>query len=198
MAELELFGKVLLAAVLGFLIGLEREWMGSPAGDRTFSLVAVGAAIFTVLSFDVFSAGDGVSDRIAANIVTGVGFLGGGMILKEGGTVRGLTTAAGIWATAAMSMAIGTDRYLLGFLTAALIMLVFAAERRISVKRMRSGTADRDDENERAREETVRARRDEPSLLDPRPRAPRCAWRHTLRSDGARFQHPKRALLSRP
>jgi putative Mg2+ transporter-C (MgtC) family protein len=136
--EFELFGKVLLAGFLGYVIGLERELMGSAAGDRTFSLVALGSALFTALSFDVFGAGDNDPGRVAANVLTGVGFLGGGMILKEGGTVRGLTTAAGIWAVAAVGMAIGTERYLLGILSTLLIMLVLGAERVYSVKRRRA------------------------------------------------------------
>jgi putative Mg2+ transporter-C (MgtC) family protein len=137
--ELELFGKVLLAGILGFVVGLERELMGSAAGDRTFSLVAIGSALFTALSFDVFGQIAGESPgRIAANVLTGVGFLGGGMILKEGGTVRGLTTAAGIWAVAAVGMAVATDRYLLAVLATALIMVVFAAERVLSIKNRRA------------------------------------------------------------
>ena len=137
--ELELFGKVLLAAVLGFIVGLERELMGSAAGDRTFSLVAIGSALFTALAFDVFGAPTGNDPgRVAANVLTGVGFLGGGMILKDGGSVRGLTSAAGIWAVAAVGMAVGAERYLLAVLTTALIMLVLAAERIYSVKRRRT------------------------------------------------------------
>lgn len=136
--ELELVGKVLLAGFLGYLVGLERELMGSPAGDRTFSLVALGSAMYTGLSFEVFGeiAGD-AAGRVAANIVTGVGFLGAGMILKESGSgqVRGLTTAAGIWAVAGVGMAVGTDRYLAAILVAGIIMLVFAAERVYSFKR---------------------------------------------------------------
>jgi putative Mg2+ transporter-C (MgtC) family protein len=136
--ELELFGKVLLAGLLGFMVGLERELMGSAAGDRTFSLVAIGSALFTALSFDVFGQVPGESPgRIAANVLTGVGFLGGGMILKEGGTVRGLTTAAGIWAVAAVGMAVATDRYLLAVLATVLIMVVFGAERVLSIKKRR-------------------------------------------------------------
>lgn len=135
--ELELFGKVLLAGFLGYIIGLERELMGSAAGDRTFSLVSLGSALFTALSVDVFGAGDNDPGRVAANILTGVGFLGGGMILKEGGTVRGLTTAAGIWAVAAVGMAVATDRYILAVLSTLLIMLVLAAERFYSAKRNR-------------------------------------------------------------
>ena len=138
-AELELFGKVLLAGLLGFVVGLERELMGSPAGDRTFSLVAIGSALFTALSFDVFGQVPGESPgRVAANVLTGVGFLGGGMILKEGGTVRGLTTAAGIWAVAAVGMAVATDRYLLAVLATVLIMIVFGAERVVSIKNRRA------------------------------------------------------------
>jgi putative Mg2+ transporter-C (MgtC) family protein len=138
-AELELFGKVLVAGLLGFIVGLERELMGSPAGDRTFSLVAIGSALFTTLSFDVFGAPSGNDPgRVAANVLTGVGFLGGGMILKDGGTIRGLTSAAGIWAIAAVGMAVGAERYVLAVLTTALIMIVLAAERAYSVKRRRS------------------------------------------------------------
>lgn len=135
MNEFELFGKVLLAGVLGYIIGLERELMGSPAGDRTFSLVSLGSALFTALSFDVFGAEDNDPGRVAANVLTGVGFLGGGMILKEGGTIRGLTTAAGIWSVAAVGMAVGTERYILAILSTLLIMLVLGAERFYSAKR---------------------------------------------------------------
>lgn len=141
--ELDLFLKVLIAGGLGFIVGLEREYMGSAAGDRTFSLVAIGSALFTTLSFDVFGGTPGDSgSRVAANVLTGVGFLGGGMILKEGGTVRGLTTASGIWAVAAVGMAVGTDRYLLAVLTTALIMVVFAAEQLHSAKRRHEGQSE--------------------------------------------------------
>jgi uncharacterized membrane protein YhiD involved in acid resistance len=90
----------------------------------------------TALSFDIFGPPSGNDPgRIIANILTGVGFLGGGMILKEGGTIRGLTTAAGIWAVAAVGIAVGSDRYLLAVLTTGLIMLILAAERVYSIKR---------------------------------------------------------------
>jgi len=136
--ELALFAKVALAGLLGFLVGLEREFMGSAAGDRTFSLVAIGAALFTTLAFEVFGTASGNDPgRVAANILTGVGFLGGGMILKEGGSVRGLTTAAGIWAVSAVGMAVASERYSLASLSTALIMVVFAAERVYSIKQRR-------------------------------------------------------------
>jgi putative Mg2+ transporter-C (MgtC) family protein len=141
-SELELFAKVALAGLLGFIVGFERELMGSAAGDRTFSLVAIGSALFTTLSFDVFGQGTNDPGRVTAQIVTGVGFLGGGMILKEGGTVRGLTTAAGIWAVAGVGMAVGSERYVLALLSTLLIMVVFAAERVYSVKRRATAPAD--------------------------------------------------------
>jgi putative Mg2+ transporter-C (MgtC) family protein len=137
--EVELFLKVLMAGMLGFIVGLERELMGSAAGDRTFSLVAIGSALFTTLAFEVFGAASGNDPgRVAANVLTGVGFLGGGMILKDGGTIRGLTTAAGIWAMAAVGMAVGAERYVLAVLTTGLIMVVLAAERVFSAKRQRA------------------------------------------------------------
>lgn len=134
--ELEIVGKVGLAALLGFVVGFERELMGSSAGDRTFSLVTLGSALFTSLSFEVFGelSGD-APGRVAANIVTGIGFLGGGMILKEGANIRGLTTAAGLWAMAGVGMAIGADRFGTALLVTAIIMAILAAERVYSLKR---------------------------------------------------------------
>lgn len=137
-AELETVAKVALAALLGFLVGFERELMGSAAGDRTFSLVTLGSALFTSLSFEVFGelSGD-APGRVAANIVTGIGFLGGGMILKEGANIRGLTTAAGLWAMAGVGMAVGADRYGTAVLVTAIVMAILAIERVYSLKRSR-------------------------------------------------------------
>ena len=94
--ELETVGRLVLAAVLGYLIGLERESAGQAAGERTHALVALGSAAFALLSITAFPGSD--SSRVAAGVVTGLGFLGAGTILKgEDTRVRGLTTAAGIW-----------------------------------------------------------------------------------------------------
>jgi putative Mg2+ transporter-C (MgtC) family protein len=102
---LEFTGNVALAAVLGTLIGLERQWHQHPAGLRTNALVCIGAALFVSLTHLL---GDTNSpSRIASYIVSGVGFLGGGAILKEGATVRGLTTAAGLWCSAAVGTMTG-------------------------------------------------------------------------------------------
>jgi putative Mg2+ transporter-C (MgtC) family protein len=124
--ELDLVGRLLLGAVLGASIGLEREIHDHPAGIRTHLLVALGSALFTVLSIVGFpSADERATDpsRVAAQIVTGIGFLGAGAILKYGPTVRGLTTAASLWAAAAIGMAAGAGLPVLG-LAATVIVLV--------------------------------------------------------------------------
>jgi hypothetical protein len=99
MPPLEIAERLLLAAALGAVIGLEREYWHKPAGLRTNILIAVGSALFTIVSIAMAQHG-GTSDRIAAQIVTGIGFLGGGAILRSGTTVRGMTTAATIWVNA--------------------------------------------------------------------------------------------------
>jgi putative Mg2+ transporter-C (MgtC) family protein len=112
--------RMLVAAVLGAAIGLEREIHEHPAGMRTHLLVSLGSAIFTVLSIYGFEgiAAAGVSpsvdpSRIAAQIVSGIGFLGAGAILKYGTSIRGLTTAASLWTTAAIGMAAGAGEWLI-------------------------------------------------------------------------------------
>lgn len=99
-----------VAAALGAAVGLERELGTQPAGLRTHMLVSIGAALFTLAGTDFLHGGD--PTRIAAQVVTGVGFLGGGAILREGATVRGLTTAASLWVTAAIGLAVGLRLWL--------------------------------------------------------------------------------------
>ncbi|UCF88818.1 MAG: MgtC/SapB family protein [bacterium] len=134
--ELSVLVKLLLAALAGGLVGLEREKHGRPAGMRTNLLVAVGACTMTIISeafYLKYGAFGGETvlrldpSRIAAQIVTGIGFLGAGVIIKEGATVRGLTTAATLWAVAGLGMAFGMGHFVLGaFSTAIVIMsLVF-------------------------------------------------------------------------
>jgi putative Mg2+ transporter-C (MgtC) family protein len=128
MLELELVGRLILAAFLGFVIGLERELAGQPAGERTHAMASLGAATFAVISVLAFPGGD--TARVAAGVVTGLGFLGAGMILKgEGQEIHGLTTAAGIWAVGAIGLAIGAGMYLLGIASAVLVGLILASER---------------------------------------------------------------------
>jgi putative Mg2+ transporter-C (MgtC) family protein len=138
-ADLEILGKAALAAALAFLIGWERERSGHPAGDRTFALVAMGAAVLTAISLDVFPAS---ADRVIAGAVTGVGFLGAGMILRpNSGQIRGLTTAACIWAVDALGIVVGAGHYLLGVSLGALILLILEWERLPVLNRLGYGNA---------------------------------------------------------
>ena len=111
--SLDTFGWVALrlgaAFVLGGLVGLEREWHRRPAGLRTHVLVAVGSALFTIMSA-VAAGGMGDPGRVAAGVVTGIGFIGAGTILHYGAGVRGLTTAASLWMVAAIGMACALDQ----------------------------------------------------------------------------------------
>jgi len=128
--QLEISIRLLLASLLGAAIGFEREIHAHPAGMRTHLLVALGSAAFSVLSIFFFvspAAPNGSlptdPSRIAAQIVSGIGFLGAGAILKYGTSVRGLTTAASLWATAAVGMAAGAGAVLVAIVTTALIVL---------------------------------------------------------------------------
>lgn len=140
--------KLLLATVLGGAIGLERELAGKPAGLRTNILICIGAVLFMQLSIDVaeigFSADGhpyGDTTRIAAQIVSGIGFLGAGAILHSEGAVIGLTSAATVWVVAAIGAAIGAGSYTIALGSTALIMLVLVGlrpvEARLLTKRRR-------------------------------------------------------------
>lgn len=133
-SEWELIGRLVLATLLGLLIGLERELAGRPAGMRTHALAALGAATFALISLEAFPGSDPA--RVAAGVVTGLGFLGAGMILKDGGQqeVQGLTTAAGIWAVGGVGLAVGSGLYLLGISSAVLVGLLLALERLLNIE----------------------------------------------------------------
>lgn len=113
--QFDIMVRLLTAALLGAGLGLEREVHGHPAGMRTHMLVALGSATFTVLSIYGFpqTAGMAASDpsRISAQIVTGIGFLGAGAIIKYGTSIRGLTTAASLWVVASLGLAAGAGAY---------------------------------------------------------------------------------------
>jgi putative Mg2+ transporter-C (MgtC) family protein len=117
--DLELMLRILMAFLLGGLIGYERETTQRPAGLRTHMLVAAGSAAFTIVSIYAFVGQGTVRDpaRVAAQIVAGVGFLGAGTIWRTSSTVRGLTTAASIWLVAAVGMLVGTGLYVLAVFT---------------------------------------------------------------------------------
>ena len=121
--QLELTLPLVVALALGGVIGWERELQRMPAGFRTHALVALGAAIFTVVSAYGLTGPQSDPTRIAAQIVSGVGFLGGGAILHHGGTVRGLTTAASLWAVAAVGMAAGAGLLIMAVVSAVLVII---------------------------------------------------------------------------
>jgi putative Mg2+ transporter-C (MgtC) family protein len=114
-----IFLRLTLAAVLGGIVGAERELTGHPAGLRTNILIAVSSCLFTILSIYAFPLTGNAQDtaRVAAQVVTGVGFLGAGAVIQTKRAVHGLTTAATIWMVAAVGMAVATDLYLLGIAT---------------------------------------------------------------------------------
>src|SRR3989344_4116233 len=127
--SLRIIFQIILAALLGFLIGLEREHSHKDAGMRTYSLIAMGAALFTVLSYEgLKNIADLYFDpsRIVANIVIGVGFIGGGLIFLKDSKVKGLTTAAGVWTTAAIGMAVGFQMYWVAIATTALVLAILS------------------------------------------------------------------------
>ena len=126
--------QIILSAFLGLVVGLEREYKKKPAGMRTYALVALGATLFTILSvegFAEFSGGELFDpSRVAAQVVVGIGFLGAGLIFVDRGSVQGLTTAAGLWATAAMGMAVGLQFYTVAIVSTVLILLILWAVRK--------------------------------------------------------------------
>lgn len=112
--------QVSFAFIIGAIIGLEREFRSKPAGFRTMILISVGSCLYTILSKESNTTSP---DRIASNIVTGIGFIGAGVIFKEGITVNGLTTAALIWITAALGMAIGYHNYPLAVVVSIMVVI---------------------------------------------------------------------------
>ena len=116
---LTLATRVLIAGLLGAALGLEREWRGKEAGVRTNTLIAIGSALFAALSITI----GGDPARVAAQVVTGVGFLGAGAIMRNGASVQGLTTAAMIWVNAAVGMAAGSGHIRLAALVTLIVLV---------------------------------------------------------------------------
>ena len=115
--------RLVLAVMLGGIIGYEREQAAKPAGVRTHGMVCLGAALFTVISLYGFGE-TGDPARVAAQIVSGIGFLGAGLILRQRGNVLGLTTAASLWMTAAIGVAIGVGMMAMALMTVLLVYLL--------------------------------------------------------------------------
>lgn len=123
--------KLLLAMMLGVLVGMERKRKGQIAGVRTFALISMGSCMAMLLSIYVpqvyLGLKNGDPGRIAAQVITGIGFLGAGAMIHMKGSVRGLTTAAGIWMTATIGMAVGVGMYLCSIIATAMILIILAA-----------------------------------------------------------------------
>ena len=123
--------RLIISMLLGMIIGAERKRKGQTAGIRTFALISMGACLAMLLSIYVpqeyMGLKNGDPGRIAAQVITGIGFLGGGAMIQMRGTVKGLTTAAGIWITAIIGMAVGIGMYLVSFIATALVLIALIA-----------------------------------------------------------------------
>jgi putative Mg2+ transporter-C (MgtC) family protein len=120
--EIEHIFQILGALAAGSILGLEREYHSKPAGFKTMILICVSSCLFSILSATMPSG-----DRIASHIITGIGFIGAGVVFKEGATVRGITSAAIIWMSAAIGMCIGFQHYVLATFVVILVLLVMIA-----------------------------------------------------------------------
>ncbi len=123
MSDFELIERLLLAAVLGGILGFEREWRQKNAGLRTNILIATGSALFTLMSIDLSASAGGDATRVASQIVSGIGFLGAGAIMRTHDGIRGLTTAAMIWVNAAIGVAAGAGHIRLAALCTAVVLV---------------------------------------------------------------------------
>jgi putative Mg2+ transporter-C (MgtC) family protein len=170
-SEVEALIRMVLAVGLGAIIGLDRETRAKPAGLRTFAIVSLGACIFTLVGELAFP-NDAETSRVVSTIITGVGFLGAGTILHRRSDVVGLTTAAGIWASAGIGMAVGMGLYLLATGGAVLIVVVLWLFGKLSARisgdegddKDGSDDADGEDEKDRTGEEGEESTR--PSRFD--------------------------------
>ncbi|MCD6275054.1 MAG: MgtC/SapB family protein [Candidatus Aenigmarchaeota archaeon] len=116
----EIIIQLILAIILGGLIGVEREKSNKPAGIRTHMLVALGACLFTISSINLGTD----TGRIAAGIVTGIGFIGAGTIISSGKNIRGITTAASLWTTSAVGLLIGMEEYFLAISATFFVLII--------------------------------------------------------------------------
>ena len=130
--QIQIVIPLLLSTFLGAFIGLEREYKGKEAGIQTYSLVSLGACLFTIASFELFNKTllkTGLSfdpSRVIQAIAIGIGFIGAGVIFRQEISIKGLTTAAGLWVTAAVGIVVGAGLYLLASFATFLIILIFA------------------------------------------------------------------------
>ncbi|MGI6227933.1 MAG: MgtC/SapB family protein, partial [Peptococcales bacterium] len=141
--ELEIILRLVLAAILGGIIGLERESLNKSAGFRTHTLVSVGSSLIMIVSISIFLEFSGKTNidpaRIAAQVVSGIGFLGAGTIMRSGANVKGLTTAATLWVVAGIGLAVGSGAYLPALVTTIIVYIslvyLFKVENVVSRKK---------------------------------------------------------------
>jgi putative Mg2+ transporter-C (MgtC) family protein len=123
--NLVIVGQLVLAMALGWLIGFERESTGKPAGTRTYALVAFGSALFTIISMNAFTDYTSADPtRMISQIIVGIGFIGAGLIIFDKHQVGGLTTAAALWATASIGIAVGIGWYSIALFSTALVFIL--------------------------------------------------------------------------
>jgi len=135
--QLDIVFRVFVALVIGATVGIEREYRGHAAGVRTLAMVSVGSCIFAAVG--VFVVPGHVTDptRIAAQVVTGVGFLGAGAIFRAEDGVKGLTTAATVWVVAALGMSVGFGLYVLAFAAAVIVLIGLVLVRPLEIRFLR-------------------------------------------------------------
>ena len=133
--------NMLLAVFLGGIIGIERESLGKPAGSRTYALIALGSALFTSLSIQSFGQfANADPGRLAGQIITGIGFIGAGMIIYHKEHVQGITSASALWATAAVGMAVGLGEYIIAIFTTIVIFILLDVVRRFEFHKHKKKT----------------------------------------------------------
>lgn len=146
----EIYARILIACAYGTVIGLGRKLRHKMAGARTHIIVVLGAVMVTVVSIYGFSS-EGMNvdpSRLASNIITGVGFLGAGLIFMKGDTIKGLTTAAGVWTTAAIGIAVGCGMYAEAALATLILTVIQLLPSAHNERKRKSAVAEKEYENE--------------------------------------------------
>lgn len=150
MSDIELIERLCLAALLGAILGFEREWRQKNAGLKTNILIAMGSALFTLMSIDLSVSAGGDATRVASQIVTGIGFLGAGAIMRTGAGIRGLTTAAMIWVNAAIGVACGGGEFRLAIIATGVtlaVLLVMTPLEKVLDRHLKNRKANGDEED---------------------------------------------------
>jgi len=130
-AQFDMVIKLIVALALGLVVGIEREFVGKEAGTKTYSLVTLGAALFTIISFDPNFPDP---SRVIAQIITGIGFIGAGLIIFHENKIHGLTTAAGLWTMAGVGVAAGMGYYFLAVVSTLMVLFILFVLRKLRLE----------------------------------------------------------------